>query len=317
MNNVKSNTLVVIGGPTASGKSACALDVAEEFDGVVINADSMQVYEILNTITARPSFEDEARAPHKLYGVLSPTEACSAGRWQTMAIEAVREAWAEGKLPIVCGGTGLYIRTLIEGIGAFPEVPEEIRQQAMIRLKELGNEAFHAEVAERDPVIAERLHPSDSQRLIRAWEMFEATGKPLSQWQKEVKPVPPLPGLNVATLLLLPDRADLYPACEARFDAMLDQGALDEVRALEAMHLSPDLPAMKALGVPEMLSYLRGEKTLDEARDWAKTTTRRFAKRQMTWFRNQVEPDLLISAQYSKRFEDEIFSFIRQFLLTT
>ncbi len=316
MNKEVRNNLIVIGGPTASGKSACALDVAEEFDGVVINADSMQVYEVLNVITARPSQEDEARAPHRLYGVLPPSEACSAGRWQAMAVAAVKETWAEGKLPIVCGGTGLYIRTLIEGIGAFPDIPEEIRQKAMSRLEELGNEAFHAEVAERDPMIAERLHPSDSQRLIRAWEMFEATGQPLSQWQEEVKPEPPLPDLNAATLLILPDRADLYPACETRFDAMLDQGALDEIRALEALNLSPDLPAMKALGVPEMLSYLRGEKTLDEARDWAKTTTRRFAKRQMTWFRNQVEPDLLISAQYSKRFMEEIFSFIRQFLLT-
>lgn len=311
-----NNRLIVIGGPTASGKSACALDVAKEFSGVVINADSMQVYDVLNVLTARPSNDDLAQAPHALYGVLPPSEACSAGRWQEMAVAAIKDAWAQGKLPVVCGGTGLYIRTLIEGIGAFPEVPDEIRERAMARLEEVGNQAFHQEVAQRDPVIAERLHPSDSQRLIRAWEIFEATGKPLSQWQAEVRPEPPLPGLKSATIVLLPDRADLYPACEARFDLMLEQGALDEIRQLDAMNLSADLPAMKALGVPEMLSYIRGEKSLDEARDWAKTTTRRFAKRQMTWFRNQVKPDLPVSAQYSKRFADEIFSFIRQFLLT-
>jgi len=316
MIDVATKPLIVIAGPTASGKSACALAVAREFGGTVINADSMQVYGVLRIITARPSEQDESQVPHKLYGVLAPSEACSAGHWQDMAVEAVQEAWGQGRLPIVCGGTGLYIRTLIQGIGAFPEIPGEVRDAAMARLEELGNPAFHQEVAERDPVIAERLHPSDSQRLIRAWEMFEATGTPLSQWQEEVKPEPPLPGLKASTVLLLPEREDLYPACEARFDLMIEQGALEEVRALEALNLDSSLPAMKALGVPELLSYIRNEKTLDEAREWAKTTTRRFAKRQMTWFRNQVEPDYLHSAQYSKRFDEKIFSFIRQFLLT-
>ena len=316
MDMTVTKPLIVIAGPTASGKSACALDVAREFDGVVINADSMQVYDVLRVITARPSEQDERLAPHKLYGVLPPSEACSAGHWQEMAVAAVKEAWAEGKLPVVCGGTGLYIRTLIEGIGAFPEIPADVRQAAMARLEALGNVAFHQEVAERDPVIAERLHPSDSQRLVRAWEVYEATGTPLSQWQEEVRPHPPIPGLRSVTVLLLPDREDLYPACEARFDQMIDQGALEEVRALEKLGLNPVVPAMKALGVPEMLAFLAGEKTLDEARDWAKTTTRRFAKRQMTWFRNQIDPDYQVSAQYSERFREEIFSFIRQFLLT-
>ncbi|MGE5545993.1 MAG: tRNA (adenosine(37)-N6)-dimethylallyltransferase MiaA [Solirubrobacterales bacterium] len=305
---------VVIAGPTASGKSALAVAVAEEFGGVVINADSMQVYDVLRVVTARPSPEDEARVPHRLYGHLSPAVACSAAAWRDDARAEVEAAWAAGRLPVVVGGTGLYIRTLIEGISPVPDIPDDVRAAARARFAQVGNAAFHAELARRDPVMAARLEPGNSQRLVRAWEVLEATGRSLAEWQA----LPPEGGVAAdwITFALLPPREWLYGNCDRRFGQMVEQGALAEVAALLAMDLDPALPAMKALGVPELAAHLRGEIDLDGAIAAACRATRNYAKRQMTWFRHQLKAPIALSAQYSESLKAEIFSKIRQRPLT-
>lgn len=305
---------IVIAGPTASGKSGMALAIAREFDGVVINADSMQVYDVLRVITARPSPEEEALAPHRVYGVLSPAVACSAALWKDMAAEAMAQAWAAGKLPVVVGGTGLYLRTLMHGISPVPDIPDEVRAEARARLSLLGNAAFHAELAARDPVMAARLDPANSQRLARAWEVLAATGRSLAEWQAL-----PMEGGVAArwqTFALLPGRDALYANCDRRFALMMEMGAADEVRAMLDMNLDPALPAMKALGVPELAQWLRGGIDRDTAIARACQATRNYAKRQMTWFRNQLDAPKVVAAQFSESLSREIFAIIRQFLLT-
>ena len=305
---------IVIAGPTASGKSGMALAIAREFDGVVINADSMQVYDVLRVITARPSPEEEALAPHRVYGVLSPAVACSAALWKDMAAEAMAQAWAAGKLPVVVGGTGLYLRTLMHGISPVPDIPDEVRAEARARLSLLGNAAFHAELAARDPVMAARLDPANSQRLARAWEVLAATGRSLAEWQAL-----PMEGGVAArwqTFAQLPGRDPLYANCDRRFALMMEMGAADEVRAMLDMNLDPALPAMKALGVPELAQWLRGGIDRDTAIARACQATRNYAKRQMTWFRNQLDAPKVVAAQFSESLSREIFAIIRQFLLT-
>lgn len=310
----ESPPAIVIAGPTASGKSGMALAIAREFDGVVINADSMQVYDVLRVVTARPSPEDEALAPHKLYGVLSPSVACSAALWKDLAAAAMEEAWAAGKLPVVVGGTGLYLRTLMHGISPIPDIPEAIRAEARERLARLGNAAFHAELAARDPVMAARLDASNSQRLARAWEVLAATGRSLAEWQAE-----PMEGAVPArylTYALLPERQPLYESIDRRFRVMMDSGAVDEVRALMDLRLDPALPAMKALGVPEIAAYLAGDIDRDTAIARASTASRNYAKRQLTWFRHQLVTPEALYTQFSESLTPRIFPFIRQFLLT-
>lgn len=309
--------VVLVGGPTASGKSALAVAIAEQFSGTVINGDSMQLYGELSILTARPGDADLARAPHRLYGVLSAADACSVARWRDLALDEIEAASAAGRLAVVVGGTGLYLHALRHGLAPVPEIPDAIRQAARARHASLGGAAFHGELAARDARMADRLAPGDSQRLIRAWEVIEATGHSLADWQDQ----PPTADrraaqLRFANITLLPDRVALYAACEARFDAMLDVGALDEVRALEALGLDPDLPAMKALGVPELGRHLRGESSLDEAAAAAQQATRRYAKRQLTWFRRRAPEEGRWAAQYSESILPEIFSFIRRFMLT-
>lgn len=307
--------MIVIAGPTASGKSALALDIALEFDGVIINADSMQVYAELSLLTARPSSQDEARAPHRLYGVLSASERCSAGRWQKMAVAEIEAAWARGKVPIVVGGTGLYLRALTDGISDMPDVPSEARAEATALLADLGGEAFLAALAGVDPLAAARIPATDPQRLIRAYEVWLATGRALSDWQKAQAPAPPL-AAHFAILTIEPPREAVKASIDARFDQMMDGGALDEVSGLLALGLDPALPAMKAVGVPELARHLGGEIALDEATELAKQATRQYAKRQMTWLRNQISGTYTLSEQYSERFKEKIFPFIRTFLLT-
>ena len=305
---------IIVAGPTASGKSALALSLAERLNGVVINADSMQVYSTLRIVTARPSIEDEARVPHRLYGVLDPSELCSAGRWRSLAVAEMEAAWDQGKLPVVCGGTGLYIRSLMQGLSPIPDIPEDVRTAARALFEQMGNRAFHDMLATRDPVIAARLHPGNSQRLVRAWEVVQATGRNMSDWQAE----PPTDVLDAAfyAVSIAPEREALYEGCDRRFRLMMEQGALAEVKAILAMHLDPALPAMKALGVPELATYLAGTCSLEDAIRRAQQTTRNYAKRQLTWFRHQLRTDFSLSAQYSESFFDEIFANIRQFLLT-
>lgn len=305
---------IVIAGPTASGKSALAIRVAEAFGGVVINADSMQVYDVLRVLTARPSAEDERRVQHRLYGVLAPAELCSAGRWRALAAAECDEAWSHGKIPVVVGGTGLYLKSLVQGLSPIPDVPVDVRADTRALFAELGNEAFHQALFERDPVMAGRLHPGNSQRLMRAWEVLAATGRSLAEWQAEPA-VDPL-AARVFTVAVLPPRDVLYAACDGRFAAMLEHGALDEVKALLALDLDPDLPVQRALGVPELTALLRGQCAKEEAVRRAQQATRNYAKRQMTWFRHQLAADLVIDAQFSESLTDRIFSFIRQFVLT-
>ncbi len=308
--------VLIIAGPTASGKSGLALACAREFAGTVINADSMQVYRELSVLTARPSAADEALVPHRLYGVMSAAERCSAGQWATLAAAAIGEAWTAGRLPILVGGTGFYIKALTEGLSTMPVVPSGVRNDAMARHTQLGPAAFHAELATIDPVAAARLRVSDTQRVTRAYEVWLATGRTLTAWQSEPA-LSPVPDAAFFTIVLEPPRDALNAACDARFDAMLAHGGLDEARALAALNLDPILPAMKALGVPELLHHLAGEIALAEAAKAAKLATRHFAKRQSTWFRTQIVSAERVNAQFSESLASEIFPKIRDFMLTT
>ncbi len=310
---VSTADVVVLAGPTASGKSALALDLAERFGGVVINADAMQVYREMSILTARPDSAAEARAPHRLYGVLSATEACSAGRWRAWAVEEIDTAHASGRLPIVVGGTGLYLKALTAGLAPVPPVPAEIRARVRARLEAVGAASLHAELAQRDPVMAGRLRPSDSQRLARAMEVLEATGRSLADWQADVAPGE---GFRVLTLLLAPPRDVLHAACDARFRAMIAAGALDEARAVRALGLAPALPATRALGLRELIRHLEGEIGLEQAIGLAQAATQQYAKRQMTWFRNQLVDPVIFSEQYSERVRQKSFAKIEPWQLT-
>ena len=304
---------VVVAGPTASGKSALAMALAVEFDGVIINADSMQIYRELRILTARPGLDDEARIPHRLYGVMPVQSACSAAHWRGLALSELDAVRSAGKLAIFCGGTGLYLRALMRGLSPVPEIDGEIRKAVRARLEHDGAAAMHDALAQVDPAMAARLAPRDRQRIARAWEVFEATGKPLSEWQALPESGPP-PDVRIASIVLRPPRAALYAACDARMRRMVGAGALAEIEALAG--IDPGLPAMKALGVADFRRHLDGEITLEEAIFLAQQATRRYAKRQMTWFKNQIIADFGILTQYSEKVVPEIFSFIRQNLLT-
>ena len=307
--------VLIIAGPTASGKSAMAMDVAERFSGTVINADSMQVYKELRIVTARPSIDDEKRVPHRLFGVLSGRESCSAGRWTDMAVAEIETCFAEKRLPVVVGGTGMYLKSLVEGLSPIPDIDQHYRDQATALRERLGAEAFKAEVAKLDPVSAERLPAGDTQRLIRAWEVTTATGRPLSDWQNEPR-IQPLPGARFATIALTPPRDVLYAGIDKRFAWMVDHGAVEEIRDVMAMNLDADLPMMKALGVPELLAWQRGELDRETAVSQAQKVSRNYAKRQLTWVRSQLADAHKLPAQYSESFREEIFSFVHRFLLT-
>ena len=282
--------VLVVTGPTASGKSALALALARTRNGTVINADAMQTYDAFPILTAQPSAEERAAVPHRLYGVLPLSETLSAARWAGLAAAEIAESRKAGRLPILCGGSGLYLRALMQGISAIPAVPSELREQANADWQALGGDAFRARLAERDPGIVARLKPGDRQRHVRAWEVLLATGRPLSHWQAgESQPAP----WAFATILLAPDRAWLRERIAARFDVMLKAGVLAEVRAVFARQPDPKWPGLKAHGAPELFRHLRGEIDVEEARRIAIDHTRQYAKRQMTWFRHQMTPDLV------------------------
>lgn len=279
---------VLIAGPTASGKSALALALAEKFGGAVVNADSMQVYGDLRVITARPSPEEEARAPHLLYGHVDAGDIYSTGRWLTDVGETLAGLKAEGRLPIIVGGTGLYFQALTAGIAAVPPIPTDIRAGVRARLESGGVAPLYAELIERDPVTAARLMPLDRARIARALEVVLATGRSLSDWHKEGLP-PLLDPARTTKVFIATERKELVARIEKRFASMLEAGALDEVRALAARELNPLLPAMKAHGVPWLIRHLKGELTLAVAAEGTVMDTRRYAKRQHTWFRGQME----------------------------
>lgn len=278
---------VLIAGPTASGKSALALVLAEKLGGTIVNADSMQVYRDLRIITARPSANDEARVPHRLYGHVDAAVNYSVGAWCADAGMALAGIWRTGRMPILVGGTGLYFKALTQGLSAVPATPPEIRTAIRARVDAEGAAALHAELSVRDPALAARLRPNDKMRVGRALEVLESTGRSLADWHRDGLPAILDPG-RAAGVFLTPDRAELYKRIDARFDVMMASGALDEVRALAARGLDPLLPAMKAHGVPWLRRHLAGEITLAEAAEGGKMDTRRYTKRQATWFRNQM-----------------------------
>ncbi|ATC26764.1 tRNA (adenosine(37)-N6)-dimethylallyltransferase MiaA [Caulobacter vibrioides] len=278
----------LIAGPTASGKSAHALDLAERIGGEIVNADSMQIYAGLRILTAGPSPEDIARAPHHLFQVVDPAIGWSVGRWLEAATQALSEIQARGKPAIVVGGTGLYFRALTHGLADVPPVPETQREISSLLYAARGETEFREILKPLDPEAEARIESGDRQRLVRAHAVAIATGKSLTAWQTDTKPAL-APG-SWKGLVLDPPRAELYARCDARLAIMVEQGALDEVRAVEARALDPALPALKAVGYREFAAHLRGETSLDQALDAARQETRRYAKRQLTWFRNQT-PD--------------------------
>lgn len=289
--------VLVIGGPTASGKSGLAVGLAQALNGIIINGDSMQVYDGLPLLAAQPDTEDLKTAPHKLYRVLRPDDPCSAARWRDMALQEIAGAEQAGKLPIVVGGTGFYLKTLMRGISPIPDVPATVRAEMAALLQDIGNNAFHTLLAEKDPVMATRLDTGNTQRLIRAMEVLTHTGKSLAAWQ-ELPPEGTPAHLKFLFVALLPARAQLYSQCNRRFDIMIERGALDEAAAFTAAYptqTAEKVPLKKALGYPEIAAFQRGEITLDAAREKAAQSTRHYAKRQMTWFRHQLAPDMTLT----------------------
>lgn len=273
---------LLIAGPTASGKSALALEQARARNGVIINADALQVYAALRILSARPAPEEEALAPHRLYGHVGAEQPYSVATWLTQARREMEAAWEQGHLPIVTGGTGLYFRALEQGLAPVPDIPEDRRAQWRTFAGDL-----HAELAARDPAMAAKLLPSDRQRLTRALEVIDTTGRSLLDWQREGQGLAPLAGVAIERFYLDLPRNTLHARAEARFDAMLAAGALEEAGAL--MGLDPMLPAMKAIGLPELIAHLRGEVSLAEATARAKAATRQYIKRQQTWWRGQMK----------------------------
>lgn len=273
---------ILIAGPTASGKSALALQLARDRGGVIVNADSMQVYEELEILSARPSRADMADVPHRLYGHVPMREGYSVGRFVREVERVLAELDASGAVPVIVGGTGLYLKALLEGLSPIPAIPPAVREHWRAQAECLGPARLHRELGARDPVTAARLSPTDPQRIARALEVMEATGRPLSDWQRE-RGRPLLKEEETERLLVLPDRATLHARSEARFDAMMEAGALEEAGRIAALDLDHALPGMRALGLRPLLAHLAGRMTLQEAVAEAKSETRRYIKRQVTW----------------------------------
>lgn len=301
---------IILYGPTASGKSALALALAARYGGRIINADSMQVYRDLRILTARPTVEEEALAPHRLYGVLDGAEICTAQRWRDMALAEIEDAAGDGAVPILCGGTGFYFKALTIGLSTIPETPDSIREEVRARVEAAPVESWE-DLQKLDPDAASRIQPMDRQRVARALEVLEATGRPLSAWQSDPPDGPPK-DLAFTTITLNPPRKELVARCDRRFDRMIEDGALAEVEALLARHIENDRPLMRAVGVPELAAYLSGTCSLEAAVETAKTATRRYAKRQVTWLKRQIISDFQINTQFPEKLAGEIFSFIEE-----
>lgn len=293
--------VLIVSGPTASGKSALAMALAERMNGVIINADSMQVYRELRVLTARPTVAEEARVPHRLYGVRPASEAGSVAWWREQALATIAVEREAGRLPILTGGTGMYFSALTQGLAEIPTPTPEAREEARRLLAEIGSAELHAGLTKVDPATAHRLHPSDGQRIARAWEVWRSTGQGLAAWQNRKLPAAPY---RFGAILLDPPREALRAAIATRFDAMLEDGAVEEVRALLEQNLDPALPAMRAHGVPELSAFLRGTMTLAQARERTELITGQYTKRQATWFRHHVLADPPCVRTISSRWPD-------------
>ncbi len=311
---------MVIAGPTASGKSALAVALAERVGGVVVNADAIQLYDTLEIVSARPGPEARGRAPHRLYGVLAGEDRCSAGRWRAMAEAEIARAQGAGRLPILVGGTGLYLKTLTEGIAPVPPIDPALRAGLRRALAAEGARALHARLRDSDPKGAGTIAPSDSQRTLRALEVVEQTGRPLHAWQAAGNAAKDARH-RFLQLLLMPDRDRIYAACERRFKEMLAAGAVAEAGRAGRLGLAPDLPVMKAVGLAPLIALTEGRLGRGEAVLRAMRDTRRYARRQMTWFRHQMTADRVIaetySETYSERIKEEILSLVSSNRLTT
>jgi tRNA dimethylallyltransferase len=309
---------LIVAGPTASGKSALALAIAQRIGGTIVNADSMQVYRELRVLTARPTPDDEALVPHTLYGIRPAAEAGNAAWWRTEALVAMQAARSAGRVPILTGGTGMYFSALTQGLADVPDPGADARTEARRLLAELGSEAMHAGLAKVDPATAARIKPNDGQRVARAWEVWRGTGMGLAAWQN--KKLPPAPW-RFFTVRLDPPREVLRNAIATRFAAMLKAGAIEEVRALLALGLDLALPAMRAHGVPEISGYLRGTVSLEAAGRRTELITGQYTKRQATWFRHHdlagnglteiIQTRFSDVTQLSERLIERIFAFIQ------
>ena len=280
--------ILFLAGPTASGKSALSLHAARALDGEVINADSMQVYDGLGVITARPEPHEMGGIPHHLFGVIDPSERCSVGQWARLALTAIKDVTGRGKRAVLVGGTGLYFKALVEGLAPTPDVPQSVMAEVNALFETGGLDALREAAEVLDPVGAARIEAGDRQRLMRLIAVAKASGRPLSEIQSDTRPL--IDPARVLGVVIAPDREALYARIEARFDQMVSHGALEEARAIAERRLAPDLPAMKAVGLPPLIAHVQGQLDLDEAIDLAKRDTRRYAKRQFTWFTNQ-HPD--------------------------
>lgn len=279
---------ILIAGPTASGKSAFALELAQREHGAVINCDSMQVYSVLHVLTARPDASEMQAVPHHLYGYVHPSQPFSTGRWLADVAGLFETGALEDRRPVFVGGTGLYFRALLGGLSQMPRIPDTLRTRLRAELSASGSVRMHEKLDETDPAAAAEINPGDPQRILRALEVFEASGRSILDWQKRQTP-PLVDEASARKYLLLPDRAELHRRIEQRLDRMIDLGALAEIEALRRLRLDPALPAMKAIGVPQFLAAADGSVELETAVENAKTATRQYAKRQMTWFRNQLD----------------------------
>lgn len=289
--NCDKKNILIVAGPTASGKSARAIELALERNGVIVNCDSLQIYNGLPILTAQPTQKDFETAPHRLYSYLHPNESCSAGNWRELVEPILYEIINEGKIPIITGGSGLYIKALTEGLSPIPDVPQDIRDKSVELQKLLGNPNFHSELAKRDPEMANKLHPYHTARLVRAWEVFETTGKSLNEWQQKKRLSPP-ENWRFEIEVLIPERTVLHQRCNERLIQMLKNGVLDEIeefnKKIQDSYIRPNVPLLKALGYKPLLEYIQGKKSKNSALEEAQAKTRQYAKQQVTWFRHQL-----------------------------
>ncbi len=291
------NKVLVIAGPTASGKSQLAVDAAEYFNGVIINADSQQVYKYIPILSACPSLSDKQKVSHRLYEIYEPSISGSVVDWLTLAVAEIRKVWDEGKLPIVVGGTGLYIDNLINGTTPIPETSAKVKKKIAQQTEKLGLHEMYALLQRFDEETAMRLNPNDTTRIRRAFEVYEETGKKLSDWHK-LPMQKKIPEAIFEVWKILPPQSELDKRCYLRFDKMMHEGALNEARFMQSLNLSPKLPVMRALGLPELINYLNGICNLNEAVELAKLHSRQYAKRQRTWFKNKLVAQKIFETCY-------------------